>query len=641
MIHAEKKCRPVKWTFAPMSTQLKGRRFVWQMIIRKRQGNCVSSRKIRCIAKAVGIVGNPLGNTVTLREAKRCFKVADKEYQQLKLQAPMKREKFLWDRSRDGALTLAVRKRAKQALAHEQQRDNARHMKHLRGKQRAAGAVTTVGVRQGDDYFEYDDQATIEQLIIENNSARFRLTENTPPMTEPLLLELGYLSHMEAARQILGGTYVCNRDFLKYLQRSPGVDEVDCIDTSFTREDFRTYWKQAKECTSSSLSSLHYGHYKAVINNDKLSEMHSVFVDIAVNLGYSPKQWQKGLTLMLEKKRGVILISKLRAILLMEADFNFANKTIFGWRMMHFAEDRNDIAGECAGSSCKHHEAIDVALNRHLFCDTARQKKCSAAITGADLVQCYDRIAHSIASLGSQRWGVPVNVIKCLLTTIQLMVFFLHTAHGDSTVSYLAATDTAARVSWNTHPYQGSCQGNGGGPLLFLSVSSPCVDYMHGIGFLAHLVSAFSTTTFCIIGILYVDDTDLFAIAVYPLESAEQVAHCMQAMTSHWRGCLLVTGGDLNPDKCCWTPICFYWDADGQWHYHLDIGVSVRIPNSSGVIQALEHLTPSAATTVVGVVQAADGNMLDQVAALTAIADDVGNRIHHGYLPKRLIWQTL
>jgi hypothetical protein len=64
-------------------------------------------------------------------------------------------------------------------------------------------------VRQGDDYFEYDDQATIKRLIIENNSARFCLTKNTPPMTEPLLSELGYLSNTEAARQILGGTYVC------------------------------------------------------------------------------------------------------------------------------------------------------------------------------------------------------------------------------------------------------------------------------------------------------------------------------------------------------------------------------------------------------------------------------------------------
>jgi hypothetical protein len=39
--------------------------------------------------------------------------------------------------------------------------------------------------------------------------------------------------------------------------------------------------------------------------------MHSVFMDIAVNSGYSPKRWQKGLTVVLEKKRGVILISKL------------------------------------------------------------------------------------------------------------------------------------------------------------------------------------------------------------------------------------------------------------------------------------------------------------------------------------------
>jgi hypothetical protein len=33
---------------------------------------------------------------------------------------------------------------------------------------------------------------------------------------------------------------------------------------------------------------------------------------------------------MLEKKQGVILLNKLRAILLMEADFSYANKTIFG-----------------------------------------------------------------------------------------------------------------------------------------------------------------------------------------------------------------------------------------------------------------------------------------------------------------------
>jgi hypothetical protein len=155
------------------------------------------------------------------------------------------------------------------------------------------------------------------------------------------------------------------------------------------------------------------------------------------------------------------------------------------------------------------------------------------------------------------------------------------------------------------------------------------------------LNSTFSTSIFCIIGILYVNDTDLFAIAAFSSESAEQVACQMQAMTSHWRGCLLVTSGDLNLDKCSWTPIGFCWDDDGWWHYHNDIATSIHISNSSGHLHALEQLSPLALMTVVGVVQVADCNMADQVAALKAIADYGGGWVNQGYLPKRLIWQTL
>jgi hypothetical protein len=44
---------------------------------------------------------------------------------------------------------------------------------------------------------------------------------------------------------------------------------------------------------------------------------------------------------------------------------------------------------------------------------------------------------------------------------------------------------------------------------------------MHGKGFAARLILAFSSSIFCIIGVLSVNDTDLFAMAEYPLESAE------------------------------------------------------------------------------------------------------------------------
>ena len=37
---------------------------------------------------------------------------------------------------------------------------------------------------------------------------------------------------------------------------------------------------------------------------------------------------------MLEKVAGVALVEKLRAILLMEADYNFFNKWVFGWKAL-------------------------------------------------------------------------------------------------------------------------------------------------------------------------------------------------------------------------------------------------------------------------------------------------------------------
>jgi hypothetical protein len=102
-------------------------------------------------------------------------------------------------------------------------------MKHIQGKRRA-GAVSKVGIGEGEDYQEYEDQATVERLIIENNAAHFRLTEDTPPMSEPLLSDLGYLADTLAAEEY-------TQDFLQFLQQSPNVNALDQIDTSFNQED--------------------------------------------------------------------------------------------------------------------------------------------------------------------------------------------------------------------------------------------------------------------------------------------------------------------------------------------------------------------------------------------------------------------
>ena len=108
--------------------------------------------------------------------------------------------------------------------------------------------------------------------------------------------------------------------------------------------------------------TLHFGHWKAAAESDFLSKLHALFTDIIISTSYSPIWWQHGLSVMLEKKKGVCIPSKLRAILLMEANFNFPNKLFFGQCMLQWAESQNQIPREIGGSQ-NGHQAIDCAIN--------------------------------------------------------------------------------------------------------------------------------------------------------------------------------------------------------------------------------------------------------------------------------------
>ena len=117
------------------------------------------------------------------------------------------------------------------------------------------------------------------------------------------------------------------------------------VDIVITEEDSRHYWRKARERTASSFSRLHFGHYKAAAHSKYLSEVHALKLSLIAQTGSAPERWARGLSVMLEKIAGVAIVTKLRAILLMEADFNYHNKLIFGKRMMDLAR-RHGIVPE-------------------------------------------------------------------------------------------------------------------------------------------------------------------------------------------------------------------------------------------------------------------------------------------------------
>jgi hypothetical protein len=106
---------------------------------------------------------------------------------------------------------------------------------------------------------------------------------------------------------------------------------------------------------------------------------------------------------MLETIPGCNSVEKLRSILLIEADYNANKKELIGNRMMGVVQEYGLMMVEIFSEMGR--TAEDGALSKILFYDIARQCRLSAAISSVDTANCYDSIAHSIASLISQACG--------------------------------------------------------------------------------------------------------------------------------------------------------------------------------------------------------------------------------------------
>lgn len=637
MIHAEKKCRKLAMGEVDCSPKIMASRQMvrlWRLIVRHKRGLKTSRSLIKRKARRCH-VENPL--SCTLREAEMSLKRVVAEYNDLKPKAKQLRQEFLYDRANDYSEKSdeTKRKHAKRLLREEQQREAARMIRRVMGKQ-FAGSVDWVEEEVDGVTVRVEGKEAVEEKIMQNNEKRFRLTETTPMMRSPMKEVLGYLSATDAAQQILDGTFRCPSevdstaaDFIHSLRIThPNPTEVS---SSVTLDDYKSYWKRAKERTSSSMSGLHFGHWKACASDDTLSEINAIFTEITISTGYSPPRWQNGLSVMLEKVEGVRNLDKLRAILLMEADYNFANKLIFGKRMIEQADDNDEIPWECFAKS--HHRAIQVAIGRCHVMDNVRQKRIPAALMAVDAQTCYDRIAHAIASLCAQRLGVAIETIVSLLLTIQLMKFFLRTAFGDSDRYYGGGSDSRP-------PFQGICQGNGGGPGVWLVVSACLVRMLHERGCVAILTRAITGIKFRFAGFLYVDDTDLIVTAKHRNDTAENVAARSQAAVYQWAGGLNATGGALRPDKCSWCLIDFVW-RNGKWQYRSNdcLAGSLMIPGPDGAMTEIKRLEPSEPIKVVGVVQAADGSMQGQFEATMGRIEELGERLRDGCITRKLAWQ--
>ena len=631
---ANKRCNKVKTgevAYAPQEIQCEGRKIhLWTLCIRRKKGCHVSNTLIKRLAKAVDIE-DPMKVTLEEMEGKR--KEAWKVYRAVKPNSREIRDRWL-------------EKKANQ-LALEEGEDAARYLWRLRKKEETADAhkrikkarnkTASEGTKKlvipnedGGGKIEVFDKEEIEQILMKTNKEKFQQACETPFVNTYLHEVVGDMAINEESERILCGKFITSStdedgvaDFIDNVKRAKSVERSNRINTEISLEEHQNFWKQARESTQSSMSGLHFGFYKSITKDSQLANLSRHFINIQFRNGYSSWRSRGDLNVSLQKIAGNFDPKKQRTIHLLEADFSEGCKIIFSKRMMEKARVHNQIPEEQYAR--KGGKAIDAALHKVLILDQFRMMRRGGICMSGDLMNCYDRMVHSVGSLSMQSLGIPPHAIKCLSSTVQRMRHFVRTAYGDSDQFY-GGNDNEL--------LQGGGQGNPAAPPMWTAISIVILKILATYEPGVMMVASISLIVTIVTAIMYVDDTDIFVMKK-ERESLDSLILRMQKILDTWTNALWVTGGVLRPEKCWWMLIDFKWKGS-EWRYITkeDEEVNIWVPDHRKIRTKVQQIDSHESKTTLGVVIAGDGSMEGQKQKLLKTSMEWANKMEKAYLYK-------
>jgi len=252
-----------------------------------------------------------------------------------------------------------------------------------------------------------------------------------------------------------------------------------------------------------------------------------------------------------------------------------------------------------------------------------------------DAANCYDSIAHAIASMIFQACGVPVEGVEAMPSAIQDMKYFLRTAFGDS---------KNFRGSKIEVKYQGLCQGNGAAPAGWAAISITILSAHKKKGHSATFMCPMTNKIVKLAAILYVDDCDLIHIDMTCDDDVYTTFQKMQESVLNWGKLLIASGGSYKPPKCFYHLISFAWTWDGKWKYeenHLKPEFEMAVPMPDGTTAVIEHLPITEAKETLGVYSCPNGSSEGALTAMKEKAADWVDRAKEGHLRRSDVWFLL
>lgn len=151
-------------------------------------------------------------------------------------------------------------------------------MRFATGKKQSR-SVTSVQVQdENGRVTEKTNQEDVESAIFQAiHEDRYLQAEESPICQDQLREDFGYLANTPSAKEVLEGTYNCPegtpasvKDLFDAMARVyKSVPESTSV--VIRPEQWKAYWRVANEDTSSSISGLHFGHYKVGARSDIIS----------------------------------------------------------------------------------------------------------------------------------------------------------------------------------------------------------------------------------------------------------------------------------------------------------------------------------------------------------------------------------
>jgi hypothetical protein len=128
----------------------------------------------------------------------------------------------------------------------------------------------------------------------------------------------GYVANTPASKAVLNGTYQPppNSD----QARAELFDEIAAIRRIIPKdsaspvilpEQWKWYWAVVNKETLLSELGLHFGHYIVGCKSKIVAHYHAAQVSVVLAHAIQLERWSHGLSVMLEKTLGVMLVSKL------------------------------------------------------------------------------------------------------------------------------------------------------------------------------------------------------------------------------------------------------------------------------------------------------------------------------------------